>query len=242
MREKSTQFNNSNMRSEAEIIGLQGALFRYCLMLTGSNEDAEDLSQDTWIRAIKGHAIWSHINPEAYLLRIAKNRWVDICRRNKMLDERLANMSVQEEQLQNGALEIETIFQSIFHHQSPVQRSVFVLREVLGYSIAETSILLGTTEGSVKSALFRARQTLRDVRYELEQGESERNEDIEQRELLRQLANAYVQGDNETLIRLLQQGQSISASTVTAIGFTLKSNDVHRFSTNQTFLSMQMAV
>ena len=62
------------------------ALWRYCLHVTGSPWDAEDLVQDTLLRAFArlGH-FWQPIdNPRAYLFRIASNTWIDTLRRGKV--------------------------------------------------------------------------------------------------------------------------------------------------------------
>src|SRR5690349_12705162 len=72
---------------------LQAALFRYCLSLTGSVQDAEDLSQQMWMKTIRRLAEHGHANPEAFLLRVAKNGWIDECRRRKGLRERLQWLS-----------------------------------------------------------------------------------------------------------------------------------------------------
>lgn len=53
-------------------------LWKYCLALTRSPWDAEDLSQDT---LLKGFAqlnyLYQVVNPKAYLLRVASNLWID---------------------------------------------------------------------------------------------------------------------------------------------------------------------
>src|SRR5689334_18800903 len=54
------------------------ALWRYCLRLTGSPWDAEDLVQDTLVRAFGRLAQnWQPTNPRSYLFRIATNGWLD---------------------------------------------------------------------------------------------------------------------------------------------------------------------
>ncbi|GKU80473.1 hypothetical protein L3i20_v248700 [Paenibacillus sp. L3-i20] len=233
MREKSTI--GIKHKSEVEITALQETLLRYCLMLTRSIEDAKDLSQDTWVRAVGNLMVWNHVNPEAFLLRIAKNRWIDLCRRKTILMDRLSRMYEPDVEQESCTLEVQSIFQSILHYQSPLQRSVFILREVLGYSIEETAKLLETTEGAVKSALYRARQTLEGIRKELLEEGAEPAQQADHIQHLQQLVAAYSHGDVDALIRLLQRDHSAPA-VITAIGYSMPSiRASHTYTTHSQF-------
>jgi RNA polymerase sigma-70 factor (ECF subfamily) len=153
---------------------LHNVLHRYCLSLTGSSWDADDLAQDAWVRTIEALKRFGHANPEALLLRVAKNSWIDQSRRNK--------------------------------HMTSLQQAVFLLRDVFGYSSVESATMLGTTDGAVKTALHRARQTLSRVREEI--GEVKlpipADVDADQEETVRLVAQAYLDGDVATLIELVQ--------------------------------------
>src|SRR5215475_15648078 len=62
---------------------LRPALHGYCRRLTGNLWDAEDLVQDTLLRAFGTLGSIHHQirNPRAYLLRTATNLWIDTVRR-----------------------------------------------------------------------------------------------------------------------------------------------------------------
>src|SRR5215813_8407876 len=62
---------------------LRPELHRYCRALTGSVWDAEDLVQDTLLRAFAklGEVSLRIDSPKAYLFRVASNLWVDHFRR-----------------------------------------------------------------------------------------------------------------------------------------------------------------
>jgi RNA polymerase sigma-70 factor (ECF subfamily) len=62
---------------------LRPDLHRYCLRLTGHLWDAEDLAQETMLRAFAtlGSVHHSIQSPRAYLLRVATNTWIDALRR-----------------------------------------------------------------------------------------------------------------------------------------------------------------
>ncbi|SFL60026.1 RNA polymerase sigma-70 factor, ECF subfamily [Paenibacillus sp. 1_12] len=186
---------------------LQMTVKRYCLSITGSSWDAEDLAQDTWLKARPILQETGHANPEAYLLRIAKNTWIDQLRRSRSLSFILKQEQSMTVMPDHGALEMETAFLALIKHMSALQRTVFLLRDVLGYSIIETAQMLHTTEGAIKAALHRARQSLGAVRSDLEQGVLALPEAESSKALLRMLVAAYQLGDIAVLVELAQRDQ-----------------------------------
>jgi len=64
-------------------------LKRYCLFLTRSKWDGEDLLQDTLLKSL---AFFLHTEPyldiKPFLFRVAKNLWIDACRKKKEEDWR----------------------------------------------------------------------------------------------------------------------------------------------------------
>jgi RNA polymerase sigma factor (sigma-70 family) len=211
---------------------LQGVVYRYCLSLTGSKWDAEDLAQDTWLKAIGTLKGLGHTNPEAYLLRIAKNTWIDQARRKSVLTRIIKREQPKVTLPDNGTFEIETAFQALMKHLSPLQRTVFLLRDILGFSIGEAAEKLETTEGAVKAALHRARLSLEAVKVDLEKCELPLPEEKGMRAFLRAFAVAYEMGDITTLVLLSQRGE-MEPTLVTGIvqnrlpqnSFSLRSTD-----------------
>ncbi len=184
---------------------LQAVLKRYCLSLTKSNWDAEELAQDTWVKALGKLNKFEHTNPKALLLRIAKNTWIDDMRRKavftRILNKEVAKVTAPE----YGSFEIEIALQSLIKHLSPLQRTVFLLRDVFGYSINETSDILGTTEGAVKVALHRARKSLEAVQEEFLKGDLSLPESEKSKTFLRALTAAYQMENIATLVMLSYQ-------------------------------------
>ena len=70
-------------RYVASLVPLRPALYGYCRRLTGTVWDAEDLVQDTLVRAFGQWGVTRPVirNPRAYLLRTATNVWIDLQRR-----------------------------------------------------------------------------------------------------------------------------------------------------------------
>ncbi|WNS46270.1 RNA polymerase sigma factor [Paenibacillus sp. MMS20-IR301] len=207
---------------------LNASLQRYCLSLTRSVPDAEDLAQETWTKAL-GYSKFTHSpNPEALLLRMAKNTWIDTVRRRSSFIRALERSSaaVQQTGTQtglSGISDIELAFQALCRYLTPLQRAAFVLRDVLGYSAAESAGSLGTTEGAVKAALHRARLALAKVKEELGAGDGPAFPlDADYRAYLRALALAYEQGQIPVMLELLRQEHAaevtvaVSSSTVQA--------------------------
>lgn len=185
---------------------MQASLYRYTLVLTGSSWEAQDLSQTAWAKALERLQGRGHANPEAFLLRIAKNTWIDICRRKAAYKELLEGLLFVDCGGKDDAIGMEEVFHALIKHLSPLQRTVFVLREALGYSIAETAEGLGTTEGAVKAALYRARQAMGAVREELGQNGGKMPAEYEEQENLRAAVLALQEGQAQTLVELLYEG------------------------------------
>jgi RNA polymerase sigma-70 factor (ECF subfamily) len=138
---------------------LRGDLWRHCRWLTGNPWDAEDLVQDTLLRAFAGlsrrHASLPPMRP--WLLRIATNRWIDRCRaRREQLDpiarETPAPPEVDPVEFGEAAAVLLAL--------PPRERAAVALVDGLGLAAAEAAACLDTSEGSVRAALHRGRARL----------------------------------------------------------------------------------
>lgn len=192
------------LQSDCGWSDLQATLTRYCLSLTRSPQDAEDLAQDTWLKALGTLQGPGHRNAEAYMLRIAKNAWIDRMRRRAKEARLLRLEEPGFMEAPEGPFEAERLLGAIVLRMSPVQRAVFLLREAFGLTAAETALRLRMTEGAVKAALHRARDALAAVKEELAK-EAPLPDDEGLRVLLRALAAAFQDGDIARLAALAQQ-------------------------------------
>jgi RNA polymerase sigma-70 factor (ECF subfamily) len=134
-------------------------LHRYCRALTGSVWDAEDLVQDTLLRAFGklGDIAPQIDNPKAYLLRIASNLWVDHFRRAAWLmppPERPVTSHPEQ------SLDIRDAAKQLMQLLPPQERVAFVLKEVFDFRLEEIATILHTTVGAIKAALHRGRGKL----------------------------------------------------------------------------------
>lgn len=216
------QHRTLNTSDDTSLQDLGTALYRYCLSLTRSGFEAEDLAQETWSKALGYSKFILSPNPEALLLRIAKNTWIDAARRKRSLIRALERSETIADPafvpgVQGDISGIGLAFQALMKHLSPLQRTAFVLRDVLGYSAAEAAEQLRTSEGAVKAALHRARLALAKVKKELADDEGPAlPHDADYRAYLQALAHAYEQGQIPLMLELLRQ--ETAAEVTVAVG------------------------
>jgi RNA polymerase sigma-70 factor, ECF subfamily len=138
---------------------LRPELYRYCRALTGSIWDAEDLVQDTLLRAFAklGEVSLRIDSPKAYLFRIASNLWVDHFRRMEWgtPPEEHIKTSTPEQ-----AVEVRNAAKQLLHRLSPQERAAVVLKDVFDFRLEEIAAILQTTVGAIKAALHGGREKL----------------------------------------------------------------------------------
>jgi len=165
-------------RFEREVVPLHEVLFQHALRMCHNHADAEDLVQDTMVKAYSSfHSFVSDTNLKAWLYRIQTNTYIDGYRRklrqpiqcstNGITEQELAAharrtstgpVSAEDEAL--AALpdtEIMAAMQSL-----PDQfRAAVYYADVEGFRYQEIADIMGTSHGTVKSRLARGRQHLR---------------------------------------------------------------------------------
>ncbi|WP_068608680.1 RNA polymerase sigma factor [Paenibacillus swuensis] len=193
-------------------------LIRYCNSMTRSSWEAEDLAQDTWLKAIQHDQGNRPEKSDAFLYRIARNTWIDKIRRQARLHKIMQqDLSSTKQEMNEGTIQLEIIFHTMIHYLTPVQRTVFMLRDVFGYTAKEASEHLGTTEGAVKAALLRGRQSILAVREELDKGGLPLPQEEGARDYLKAIAAAYMDGDVALLVRMVLSNEADSAVAVVQV-------------------------
>lgn len=157
----------------------QGKVYGLTLRLTGSPEDAMELTQETFFNAWRGLPNF-HADSKfsTWLYRLATNATIDFLRREKRR-RAVSVVPLAQEDDPDRALdipdrrftpqgelerrELQEAIQRGLEQLSFEHRQVLVLREVNGLSYGEIAQIVGIEEGTVKSRIARARLALRKI-------------------------------------------------------------------------------
>ncbi|WP_406100630.1 RNA polymerase sigma-70 factor [Streptomyces sp. NBC_01003] len=179
-------------------------LFSVAYRVLGSAADAEDAVQDAWIK-------WSSADrsqvadPKAYLTRIVSNLALERLRSTRHKRETYVGPWLPEPILTSGdtadaVMDAESVSMAmlvVLETLSPLERAVFVLKEVFGFSHAEIAEAVERSEAAVRQAAHRAREHVRARRPRFTADRSR------QREVTERFLAAATGGDINTLMELL---------------------------------------
>ncbi|HEX8218338.1 MAG TPA: sigma-70 family RNA polymerase sigma factor [Chloroflexia bacterium] len=148
-------------------------IHRYVYRLVGSLEQADDITQDTFLRAFQGIGkIAIDSNVSAWLYRIASNAAFDILRRRKLITW----MPIHEESDKSGEFTSEDFTPQVIEsdivrravaEMPPALAVCLVLRSVEGFSCEEIAEILKIPKGTVFSRLARARESFQQIYTDL---------------------------------------------------------------------------
>lgn len=137
-------------------------IYKYIAKMINDAYQAEDLTQDTFIKAYKYLGDKREIEyPKSFLYRIAHNITVDYMRKQAPIqlvksiffDKKDSHPSI--EFIVEGREESERLHKLLLTLKTSY-RQVIILRKIEGFSIQETARILNWSESNVKSTLFRA--------------------------------------------------------------------------------------
>ena len=137
-----------------------GDVYRYCYAVLGNHADAEDVTQTTFVNALRALERGEEPrNPSNWLVVIAHNivrqRWRQAAARPAEVElvHDVADRSGDDD------VELDGLVRAL-QRIPPAQREALVMRELEGRSYAEISELLGLTTSALETLLFRARRSL----------------------------------------------------------------------------------
>lgn len=139
------------------------AVYRYALSLTRDTHLAEDLAQETFVKAMlsldagrDSMAAWLHV--------VCHNLWYDQCRRDKRLQfmsgESLEKLLIDTENPETAGA---SGFLSRIDRLPPAMREAVILFYHSGLATEEIARVQHTTPGAVRTLLYRARIRLKTI-------------------------------------------------------------------------------
>jgi RNA polymerase sigma-70 factor (ECF subfamily) len=145
-------------------------LLRVAMSMTDQRADAEDLVQDTLLRAWRSIDTFDGRHPRAWLLTILRNTQVNRHRRRRpqLLDDPDLTADRGLGDAQDSAEDVvvgrtfDVVVDAALSALPTTFRQVVLLVDVDGLTYAEAAEVLGVPEGTVMSRLHRARRRIRD--------------------------------------------------------------------------------
>ncbi|MBN2380552.1 sigma-70 family RNA polymerase sigma factor [candidate division WOR-3 bacterium] len=144
----------------------QGPIFAYIYRWLRNRADAEDLTQDVFIKMFRALGTYSRQSSfRAWLYRIARNRVIDYLRRKKPQAVDLDDVVLEDDSLSPIELHERTTeqeaLQEVIESLPPLYREVLLLRHRDELSYEEIVDTTGIALGTVKARLHRARNMLK---------------------------------------------------------------------------------
>ncbi len=201
-------------------------LLAHCYRMSGSAHDAEDLVQETYLRAWRAYDKFEDRSSlRTWLYRIATNVCLTALegRARRPLPTGLGQPSADPdtplsepgevpwlspfpdamggsgpEEAAEQRESIHLAFVAALQHLPPRQRAALVLRDVLRWRAAEVAEAVGTSTAAVNSALQRARASVKAA--QLERDRAAQPLDAEQEELLQRYVQAFWEKDIDALV------------------------------------------
>ena len=161
-----------NTEFERTCLPLIGSVQAFALSLTRKNADADDLVQETYLKALRAfHTFTRGTNAKAWLFTIARRLNIDRFRRARVRPQPLAEEAVEDTSLAPAAAEapqgegweqlsLEVVRRAIEGVPDPFRLAV-VLRDLQGLSYHDIAEVLGVPAGTVMSRLHRGREYVR---------------------------------------------------------------------------------
>jgi RNA polymerase sigma-70 factor (ECF subfamily) len=190
----------------------RSALRAHAYRMLGSFDDAEDMVQETFLRAWRRRETFEgRSSLRAWLYGISTNACIDFLRKHE--DDRKPTASGEllwlepyPDRLLESRENIGLAFLAALQYLPAKQRAALILCDVLDWSAKEVATLLDMSVASVNSALQRARATLREHQPELRpEWQPGLDPDQQQRSLLERYIAATERGDVSGLAGLLKE-------------------------------------
>jgi RNA polymerase sigma-70 factor, ECF subfamily len=201
-------FRLRGMRTEAPYEELRPLLFSIAYRMVSSVSEAEDIVQEAFLRIHRAETGGEKIeSAKAYLSAVVTRLSIDHLRSARVRREQYVGGWLPEPLLTDpepdAAAHAETAdslsmaFLVLLESLTPVERAVFLLREVFEYGYGEIAKIVERSEDNCRQLYVRARRHIDDGRPRFEASRQQRDE------LAQRFLGAAQQGDTKSLIELL---------------------------------------
>jgi RNA polymerase sigma-70 factor, ECF subfamily len=197
-----------DMRTEAPYEELRPLLFSIAYRMVSSVSEAEDIVQESFLRIHRAEAEGAKVeSPKAYLSAVATRLSIDHLKSARVRREQYVGEWLPEPLLTDpapdAAAQAETAdslsmaFLVLLESLTPVERAVFLLREVFEYEYGEIAKVVERSEDNCRQLYVRARRHIDDGRPRFEASRQQRDE------LAERFFAAAQRGDTDALIEML---------------------------------------
>jgi len=181
---------------------LRPYLFSIAYRMLGSVAEAEDVVQEAFLRYQEAGE--EADSPKAYLATVTTRLAIDQlrsarARREVYPGQWLPVPLVDDDALRHAEMadSLSLTFLHLLEKLSPVERAVFLLREVFDYSYEDVAAIVGKSPDNCRQVLVRAHRHMEEGRRRFDVSREEREE------VARRFVAAWEEGDTEALIELL---------------------------------------
>jgi RNA polymerase sigma-70 factor (ECF subfamily) len=146
-------------------------VYRFAYWLCGDSKDAEDITSETFVRAITAQGNLQSETVKGYLLTIARNlafKRAKSAERELTLNEQTHDPHPDPASLTETNLELDSVFR-ILGTLTEIDRTALLLRVQEDLTYEEIAIVLGISVTAIKVKIHRARLKLIAVRAKIEE-------------------------------------------------------------------------
>jgi RNA polymerase sigma-70 factor, ECF subfamily len=193
------------MTRTEEFEELRPLLFAIAYRILGSVSEAEDAVQETWLRYTGSST--QPTSTKAYLSAVVTRISIDVLRSARVRREEYVGLWFPEplltdpyEDPERSAELADSVSMAallLLERLSPLERAVFVLREVFGFGFPDIASTVGRSEAACRQLATRARRHMDSGRPRFDADQREREE------LAERFFNAFKEGDVDGLRELL---------------------------------------
>ncbi|MCO4851487.1 RNA polymerase sigma factor SigM [Bacillus vallismortis] len=140
-------------------------VYRFLLSMTKDKHLAEDLLQETFMRAYIHIHSYDHSKVKPWLFQVARNAFIDYVRKHKkevtISDDLIGNLFQNAVQSPAHQVEIKEVLTGYMSELPDHYREALTLYYLKELNYKEASHIMNISEANFKSVLFRARQRLK---------------------------------------------------------------------------------